>query len=291
MTLVMPVWRPREQWLREAVDGALGQRDCEHEVIVVDDGCDRPVSDLLADVIDPRLRIVRVPHGGVCAARDTGLAEARGQWIRYIDADDVLEPGSTARLLRAVRGREDLIAYGATAMCDEELTLKWVLRCRLEGDIAKQCLLGRFTVRLPALLFPRAVAERVGRWDPTFRVAEDWDFVLRALDHAEVRRDPGVAAYYRRHGDGLTGDPTAGPRDLERLVERHLDRHPELAGTPLERRIRGMRHAVSSRIHLGRGHPRRAARDLLAALAADPRAVSAEARQSLPGLPSRLRRK
>lgn len=92
----MPVWRSREDWLRAAVDSALAQRDCDLELIVVDDGCERPVAELLADVDDRRLRVRRVPHGGVSAARNAGLAAAGGDWIRYVDGDDVLT--ATARL-------------------------------------------------------------------------------------------------------------------------------------------------------------------------------------------------
>ena len=43
----MPVWQPRQDWLRPAVETALAQRDCPVELIVVDDGCPTPVADLL----------------------------------------------------------------------------------------------------------------------------------------------------------------------------------------------------------------------------------------------------
>ena len=67
ISLVMPVWRPRAEWLHEAVRSALDQRDCDLELIVVDDGNDDAVSDMLADVIDPRMRHIKVAHGGVSA--------------------------------------------------------------------------------------------------------------------------------------------------------------------------------------------------------------------------------
>jgi glycosyltransferase involved in cell wall biosynthesis len=64
VSLVMPVWRPRRDWLLQAVRSALAQRDCELELIVVDDGNPEPIDELLAEVRDPALRIVRAPHGG-----------------------------------------------------------------------------------------------------------------------------------------------------------------------------------------------------------------------------------
>src|SRR5512144_754356 len=114
----MPVWRPRGDWLHEAVHSALDQCDCDLELIVVDDGNDIAVSDMLADVTDPRLQHLRIAHGGVSAARNAGLSVATGNFVRFIDADDVLEPGSTARL-RAL-ATPTTIAYEDTVVCNEE---------------------------------------------------------------------------------------------------------------------------------------------------------------------------
>ncbi|MGI8558878.1 MAG: hypothetical protein ACR2ND_11330 [Solirubrobacteraceae bacterium] len=64
VSFVMAVWNPHQRWLRDAVGSVLAQRSCELELVVVDDGCREPVDGMLGDVDDPRLRIVRVPHGG-----------------------------------------------------------------------------------------------------------------------------------------------------------------------------------------------------------------------------------
>src|SRR5438270_10585890 len=121
VSLVMPAFSPSPEWLRTAVRSALGQHGWPIELIVVDDGSPKPVAELLDDVEDPRLRIVRVPHGGVAQARNAGIAAARGEYIRFVDADDVVDPDSTMRLATLIGGRRDVIAYGATLFCDEQL--------------------------------------------------------------------------------------------------------------------------------------------------------------------------
>lgn len=289
VTHIMPVWRPREEWLREAVDSVLAQRDCRCELVVVDDGCEQPVADLLGAVEDARLRVQRVAHGGVYAARNMGLELAQGDWIRYADADDLLAPGSTRRLLDLTCGAQNVVTYGATAFCDEELRPRWTMRSRLQGHIATECLLGRFTVRPPAMLFPRALLEATGGWNPAFRVSGDWDFVLRVLERAHVRGETRVALYYRRHSGGVTADSDAGIEGARLVVERYLERHPEARGTHLEVRARGMLHALGARVRLSRGEPRRATRDLVRALGTDPVAVAHEVRRSLPALAGQLR--
>jgi glycosyltransferase involved in cell wall biosynthesis len=195
------------------------------------------VAELLADVPDPRLRVVRIEHGGTAAARNAGIAEARGQLIRFLDADDVLDLDSTARLAALVDGRDGVIACGTTAVCDEHMDAMGSIASAHDGDVVVPCLLGRFRVRHVSMLFPRRVVELAGPWDGGFHVSEDWDFVLRAVEHAVVRVDTGIATYYRRHGRSRTGvaDVEVGEEDRQRVIRRYFERNPEQRGTRLER--------------------------------------------------------
>jgi len=235
----MPARQPQPEWLRAAVASALGQRDCRVELLVVDDGSPEPVADLLEGLQDPRLRVIRVQPGGVSHARNAGVAAAGGDYIRFIDSDDVLERGSTARLVAlAAAGQTATIAYGATLNCDEQLRPLELMRTDLEGWIAEDCLLYRFDVRCMSVLFPRPVVDAIGEWDTSLRHCQDWDYVLRATEHAPVRGDQEVATFYRRHGAAQTNNVAATLHFETIVVDRYFERHPELAGTRLERRAR-----------------------------------------------------
>src|SRR5436190_21061432 len=92
VSVVIPT---RDRWdlLRTTLGGALGQRRVSHEVIVVDDGSADETPTRLAEVSDPRLRTVRLGRSmGAAAARNRGLAEARGDWVAFLDDDDVWAP-------------------------------------------------------------------------------------------------------------------------------------------------------------------------------------------------------
>jgi glycosyltransferase involved in cell wall biosynthesis len=290
VSLVMPVWQPRRDWLRHAVDAALAHRDCEIELIVVDDGSPGSVAGLLSDVDDPRLRVLRIEHGGGARARNAGVAAARGAYLRFIDADDEIVPESTARLVELVGGRDDVIAYGATMFCDPDLKPLWRMTSRVQGDAVEACLLGRFTTRPHAFLFPRRVIERTGGWDSEFPVSGDWDFILRALEHGTVRGTPEVATLYRRHSGGITGDPDEGELGARMVVDRYFERHPEQRGSRLQERADARLLAHAGRIHAMHGRWRHGLRKMVSAARHDPSAVSAEVTQAVPALGGVLRR-
>lgn len=301
VSLVMPVWRPRRQWLLEAVRSSLDQQGSRIELIVVDDGNPDPVAPLLDGVDDPRLRIIRIEHAGASGARNAGSAEARGEWLRFVDADDVVAPASTARLLDLAGSDARVITYGATAFCDEALRPVWVMRSRVEGSATVSMLLGRWAVRLPSVLIPRRVVEDVGPWDPAMTISEDWDFLLRAVEHAPVRGCRAIVYYYRRHPESAVGvravasqhrphgpspahDPTPGVTAAERVAARYFDRHPDQRGSRLERRSAAAIWAHATVVNATQGETAAAWRSAGAALRADPPALALVARQWLPAV-------
>lgn len=283
----MPVWRPRPDWLEAAVGSALGQVGVELELVLVDDGCEPPVAELLADVDDARLRIVRVAHGGVSHARNAGLAAARGRYVRFADADDVLDPQSTARLVELADGREDVIAYGATMRCDPSLVEQGRIVSTLEGEVVEECLLSAFDVRHVSMLFPRALIDVSGRWDPGFPACGDWDFVLRALEHAEVRAGAFVATYYRNHPGSVSNDIVACETGMRRVVERWAERHPEARGSRLHRRAEAQIGLKLGRSYLDRGQHAEGMRRLRSAAALDSRSAARAVVPTLSRLASR----
>jgi glycosyltransferase involved in cell wall biosynthesis len=248
---------------------ALDNHGCAIELIVVDDGSPEPVEDLLSDVTDPRLRVVRIEHAGTAAARNAGVEHARGRLIRFLDADDVVAAESTTRLA-ALAG--DGIAYGATVVCDEQLRPVRTIASSLEGDVVVPCLLGRFDVRHVSMVFPRQVVERAGPWADGYAVSPDWDFVLRAVEHAGVRPDAEPATYYRRHSSSQSRTVSVedGERDRHRVLDAYFERHPEQRGTRLERSVYAAADLDRAAAYAAAGAPSLAVRRLLRAARADP---------------------
>jgi glycosyltransferase involved in cell wall biosynthesis len=281
VTLAMAVWQPRPDWLRLAVDNALAQRGCETEVLLIDDGSEPAVATHLGETRLRRIRLVELPHRGLAASRNAAVREARGDYIRFLDYDDGYPEDSTARLLERTEGRADVIAYGTTVVCDEDLRPIWHMAANQEGDVVVDSLLARFNVRPGGLLLPKRVLELAGPFDESLPVSEDWDLLQRALEHGTVRGVPAVVHLYRRHSSAMTRDHREGRRVARLIVDRYFERHPEQRGTRLERRALAMLDATSARVYATRGEPKLALRHAARALRRDPAAFANESAQAL----------
>jgi glycosyltransferase involved in cell wall biosynthesis len=291
VSLVMPVWKPRRDWLVPAVRAALAQVDVRVELIVIDDGNEAPVEGLLSDIDDERLRVVRIEHGGSSAARNAGLAVAAGSFLRFVDADDVCPPDSTSRLLARAIAHPGSIAYGAVTHCDEHLRPRWTMTCELQGDVLLDCLLGRLTVGIQALLFPHRVVAAAGPWDASFAVSEDWEWVLRTLEHAPVAGGRQRVYLYRRHAGGATTNVEQGAAGGRRIVTAFFHRHPDLRGTRAARQAEALLLARSSRIQLSHGRPGAAIAPAIRSILRDPVPLVEEAARYVPAARAIARRR
>src|SRR5215213_295324 len=102
-TIIIPT-RDRPDWLPRTLLSALEQQGTEAEIIVVDDGSTTPVSERLTREAQSRLRVLRNPSSlGVARARNRGIDEARGEWIAFLDDDDVWAPNKLSEDLASAR--------------------------------------------------------------------------------------------------------------------------------------------------------------------------------------------
>jgi glycosyltransferase involved in cell wall biosynthesis len=110
---VIPTYN-RPDILPRAIESVLSQSYGDFEVVVVDDGSAEPMEQALDEIRDPRLRWVRRPNGGLSAARNTGIADARGEFVTFLDDDDEALPGWLEALAAASeRPRCGIVCCGA----------------------------------------------------------------------------------------------------------------------------------------------------------------------------------
>jgi glycosyltransferase involved in cell wall biosynthesis len=118
ITAVVPTHNRRDL-LQLTLRTVLGQRDVDMEVVVVDDGSTDDTAQVVTALGDPRLRLVRHDTAqGVSAARNRGVAEAAGEWVAFVDDDDLWAPDKLARQLEAARHTGRAWAYAGAVKVD-----------------------------------------------------------------------------------------------------------------------------------------------------------------------------
>ncbi|SHF68048.1 Glycosyl transferase family 2 [Desulfacinum infernum DSM 9756] len=169
----------RARMVREAVESVLAQKDARFELIVVDDGSTDETPEALGPHRD-RLRFIRQENRGVSAARNRGIQVARGEWIAFLDSDDLWLPGKLRAQLSFFEEHPDLL------ICQtEEVWIRNGRRWNPKKYHAKPSgycfgrLLERCLVSPSAVMIHRRVLNEVGLFDETLPACEDYDLWLR----------------------------------------------------------------------------------------------------------------
>lgn len=173
VTVVIPVHNG-ERFLAEAIESALGQTHRPVEVIVVDDGS----TDGSAAVAEsyPEVRLIRAENGGPGAARNLGVAAARGDAVANLDADDLMVPERIERQLEAAAAGADVVLSSEEHRLEDGAELpEWVTAPR--APISD----GRPVYHPMTFLASRAALERIGPF-ADMRYGEDTDWALRAFE-------------------------------------------------------------------------------------------------------------
>ncbi|MBP6630851.1 MAG: glycosyltransferase [Kofleriaceae bacterium] len=284
--------------LPRALASVMAQTYPHREIIVVDNGSTDDTPAVLAGWGD-QVRVVRTARTGVSAARNAGLAVARGEYLAPLDADDEWRPTKLARQLELVASEPGLAVVGcANLVVDGAGTVKRVRYfpnppddrvARLRGLLTREAWVGSSN---SGVLLHRRVIDAVGGYDPDLFAAEDWDLWLRVGDRFAIRNVHEVLAVIWFHGTGVFRDAPrvgAAQRQVLALAEQ---RWPEVFDPATRRRVQIMIERDWAAEAGKPGQWGQAAGHLLAALRADPRqpAVWGElGRVVLRGLGDRVR--
>ena len=214
------------RFLPVALDSALAQTLAGVEVIVVDDGSTDDTPAVLSRYTD-RVRVIRQANRGLAAARNAGLAVARGTYVSFLDADDVVTP---TKLAEQVALLEAAPTVGWT-YCDvliETVATGHEMRASerfgyggrtLDGWLFPELIHGNF---IPAIapLIRRTALDSAGAFDDRLTALEDWDLWLRLSLVAEARYSPAVLVRYRVHPGGMSEDRSRMDRNRFRVLDK-----------------------------------------------------------------------
>jgi len=200
------------RFLGAAIDSALAQTLGAVDVIVVDDGSTDDTPSVLARYAG-RVRVLRQPNRGLAAARNAGLAAARGTYVAFLDADDVMAPTKLAAQLEMLE-RSPTIGWTYCDVLIETVATRTTVTASerfgygaraLDGWLFPELIHGNF---IPAIapMIRRTALDAAGGFDERLTALEDWDMWLRLSLIVEARYTPAVLVTYRIRPGGMSED-------------------------------------------------------------------------------------
>jgi glycosyltransferase involved in cell wall biosynthesis len=230
-SVIIPVHN-RYDMARRAVDSVLAQTFADFELIVVDDGS-TDSTPLLGEEYRGRIDFIRIPHGGVSAARNAGIGRASAPWIAFLDSDDLWLPVKLERQWRFIRERPEFLIHQAGEA--------WIRRGRRvnprrrhlmrEGRIFMESL-ELCLVSPSAAVMARELFDRHGFFDEDLPACEDYDLWLRVTREEAVGLLPEpLVVRHGGHPDQLSSRYWGMDRfrlySIIKLLERHGDELPD----------------------------------------------------------------
>ena len=197
-------------WLRQTVNSVLAQTHQPAEVIIVDDGSSDETPEV-AKSFGSSVTYIRQANAGVGAARNTGFRHSSGNYIAFVDADDLWLPDKLERQIDLLDSNPHLGWVYCDAFVVDSTDTKVLDRIGRtaelpEGDIVRDLLLRNF-IACPTPVIRRALFEKLGGFneDRAITVAADWDMWLRLAVAADVGCVRAVLARVRSHPQSMTG--------------------------------------------------------------------------------------
>jgi glycosyltransferase involved in cell wall biosynthesis len=208
-------------YLPDTLESVLRQTFTDFEVLIVNDGSSDNIIQWTAEIKDPRVQLISQTNQGVSAARNKGIVQAKGEYIAFLDADDLWEP---TKLEKQVLCLDENPAVGLvhTSMLlvnEQGQSLGKIITSNAEGKAWKQ-LLEHNTILTSSVIVRQSCLETVGGFDQNLRTAEDWDLWIRIASRYPLAFIKEPLVFYRLHPNNTTKNWRFIEQDLHIVIEK-----------------------------------------------------------------------
>ncbi len=226
VSILIPAYNS-EKWIADSLRSALSQTWPRKEIIVVDDGSKDRTLEVARQFSSEGVRVVTQSNQGAAAARNTAYEHCQGDYIQWLDADDLLSPDKVSiQMAKAeeLGSKRTLISCGwsyflfryyrakfrPTALWHDHLPADWLM-CKMGQNLHMQT---------ATWLVSRELSESAGPWNTTLLGDDDGEYFCRVLLASDgVRFTPGARVYYRASGGGSLSH--IGSSDRKRDAQWH----------------------------------------------------------------------
>jgi glycosyltransferase involved in cell wall biosynthesis len=244
VSVIVPVYNA-EKYVSDTIQSLLAQTYENFEVIIVDDGSPDRSIEICRKFTDSRIKIVQQPNRGLAGARNTGIRQAQGDYLSFIDADDLWTPEKLEKHVKHLNSSPSVgVSFSYSAFIDElgqNMGLYQIPR-KIKGITPPYILCRNPIGNGSAAVFRREVFENIrfqdnlhGQvedfyFDEHFRQAEDVECWLRIAIQTDWKTEgvPEVLTLYRLTSGGLSASALKQYNALEKLLEKVQMNYPDL---------------------------------------------------------------
>ncbi len=275
LSIIVPAYNA-ERTVLKTIESVQKQTFSDFELILINDGSTDHTLELLDTVKDPRLKIYSYQNGGVSVARNRGIAHAKGEFIAFLDTDDLWTSDKLELQVAALQQHPEAgVAYSWTYFMDEQgKSFHADEPITFEGDVYAELLAGYFLRSGSNSLIRRQALESVGEFDPTLTHGEDWELSLRLAAHWPFIVVPKPQILYRQTSDSASSKIEVMEKDILSVIEKAFRAAP-LEFQPLKNQSLANLHQFLAHLYLtripGAGGAKQAGQKLQIAIRLHPR--------------------
>jgi glycosyltransferase involved in cell wall biosynthesis len=242
ISVIIPVYNA-EETIKDTIESVLSQTYSQFEIIVINDGSQDKTLEIVSRILDPRLKVLSYPNAGVSVSRNRGISQAAGDYVSFLDADDLWTPDKLETQLKALQANpQAAVAYSWTDWIDASgQFLRSGGHITVNGDVYAKLLLRDFVESGSNPLIRRQALTEVGGFDESLNLAADWDMWLRLAARYEFVAVPSSQILYRVSPNSMSSNVWKMEAESLQIIERAFAVAPESL-QHLKREVLGSRY-------------------------------------------------
>ncbi|XWK85817.1 MAG: glycosyltransferase [Phormidium sp.] len=228
ISVIIPVYNG-EKTIRETIESVLKQTFTDFELIIINDASQDGTLEVIAKITDCRLSVFSYTNSGVSVSRNRGIEKAGGEFIAFLDADDLWTPDKLQVQLQALQeNTQAAVAYSWTDWIDEAgKFLRPGSHITANGDVYKKLLLINFLDNGSNPLIRKQALLEIGGFDESLPPAEDWDMWLRLAAKYPFVGVPFTQVLYRVSTNSASSNVLQLESSCLRVIEKAFNQADE----------------------------------------------------------------
>ncbi len=227
VSVIIPAYNAMT-YLPKTVESVLKQTFTDFEVIIVNDGSSDGIEQWVNTITDNRVQLISQQNQGAAAARNTGIAHAKGAYIAFLDSDDLWEASKLEKQVYCLDNNPDVgLVYVWVASIDAKgKDLGKIYSNHSEGYVWEKMLQGNIVWSGSAAMVRRDCFEKTGFFDQNLRFAEDWEMWIRVARNYSFAAIKEPLVYYRHHPNNKSQHYTKTIDNFRLIVEKSFQSVP-----------------------------------------------------------------